>query len=65
MFMDNVSTIPYVYEIRTRDFQLVKEAVKTTLVESNGGLRTVSAPPNFYAYNGPRIRTRAKFIYKL
>jgi hypothetical protein len=52
MFMDNAPNRPYVYEILTRDFRLVKEAVKTVPVERKGGVITISAPPRPYVYNG-------------
>jgi hypothetical protein len=56
-FSTNETSHPYVYEIWTRDFRLVREAVKTVPVERKGGMITVSAPSNFYVYNG-RVHVR-------
>jgi hypothetical protein len=52
MFIGNHPDCPYVYEVRTRDFRLVKEAVKTVPVERRGGWMTVSAPSRPYVFNG-------------
>ena len=53
--------VPYVYEIRARDFNLMNEQIKTVAFETMGSGKTMFPAPINYEYKG-RIQTKERTL---